>query len=397
MAISLRCLWPCISKPACYRPKAFYRKNTVVVATQDLQEETRIKTISSLSKVEEERAEQLYEKAIVINTMDSTALPQFDSKYCEKLADAGITALNTTVNVNVAFRPHEGLPEVMRQFYIWYDKLRENSDKIVQINSAEDIRKAKKDGKTGIIFGFQNPKPIDGDPDLIKIFHRLGLKICGLVYTRRNAFADGCGEKTDVGLSRIGEMFVAEMNKLHILIEMSHCQTRASLETIALSKDPVAFTHSNSKGVYDMPRNLTDEQIKACAEKGGVIGVNAFSNQLHPKAEMEGATIEHCLDHIEYDVRLVGANHVGIGTDSAEGRTIEDAMALSVAYPELRTSTMKLDQAMLAKRYALKDILDFKNYSRGLVARGYSDQEILKILGGNWLSLFEKIWRGPSY
>jgi membrane dipeptidase len=229
--------------------------------------------------------------------------------------------------------------------------------------------------------------------NLLKIFYQLGLRICGLAYTRRNAFADGCGEKTDCGLSRIGELAVEEMNKLGVLIDLSHCGYTASMQAIDLSKDPVSFTHSCARGVYDHIRNLTDEQIKACAEKGGVIGVNAFSNYLHPKGLAEGATVAHSLNHIDYIVNLVGVDHVGIGTDTTESRTVDEALELARAYPELGEPPKSVTLESIRKRYALKSIMEIRNYTRGLVARGYSDQEILKILGGNFLRLFKKVWK----
>ena len=225
------------------------------------------------------------------------------------------------------------------------------------------------------------------------IFYQLGLRVCGVVYTRRNTLADGCGEKTDCGLSRIGEVFVEELNKLHVLIELSHCQTKSSLQVIELSRDPVAFTHSNTRGVYDHVRNLTDEQIQACAEKGGVIGVNGFSSFLHSKGLEEGATVADAIDHIDYIANLVGANHVGIGLDSTESRTVEEALELQRAYPELGSSKETPTLESIRKRYALKTILDIRDYARGLVAKGYSDQEILGILGGNWLNLLKKVWK----
>lgn len=323
-----------------------------------------MKSVYKLSKVEEEKASDLLKKAIVINMMDSTSPSSFDSRYCQKLVETGLTALNTTVNINIAFRPWESLPEVIRQFCIWYAKLEENSDKILQVTSAEDIKEAKKKRKIGVIFGFQNPKPIDQDPDLLTIFHRLGLRVCGLVYTRRNSFADGCGESTDCGLSRTGELVVERMNKLHVLMELSHCGHRSSLQAIELSKDPVVFSHSNARGIYDHVRNITDEQIKACAEKGGVVGVNAFSRYLHQKGDEEGATVEHALDHIDYIARLVGVDHVGIGTDSSEGRTAEEIMQLARAYPELRSAPQTVEASSIEKRYALKTILEFRNYER---------------------------------
>lgn len=347
--------------------------------------------VSSLNKAEEERASALHEKAIIINMLDSTT-GGFERKYCEKLVEAGITTINTTANQNIAFRPYEGLPEVLREFYKWHKKIQENSDKLTHCTKVTNIMDAKKNGKTAVILGFQDPKPIDQDLDLLLVFYKLGLRICGLAYFRRNAFADGCGEKTDCGLSKIGEMAVGHMNKLGVLIDLSHCQYTASMEAIALSKDPVVFSHSNPRAAYDHLRNLTDEQIKACAEKGGVIGVTAFSTFLRPKGAIVGATIEDCLNHIDYIAKLVGVDHVGIGMDMAEGRTVEEVMLLARAYPELSKKQVKIDESAISKRYALRTILEFQNYTRGLVAMGYSDQEILKILGGNFLRVFERVW-----
>jgi membrane dipeptidase len=242
-------------------------------------------------------------------------------------------------------------------------------------------------GKVGIIFGFQNTTPIEDDLYMLSIFKELGVRIIQLTYMERNYVGDGCLEQSDCGLSRFGQEVIEEMNRLGILVDLSHVGYRTTMEAIEASEKPVAFTHANPCSLWDHPRNKTDEQIKALVQKGGVIGANIFPPFLAAGSQ---ATLEDVVGVIDYLVDLVGIDHVAIGTDFAEGRSREwfnwilagrskKGPGMELAYPIIYPAS-------------IQSAADFPNLTRALLARGYSEPHVKKVMGENWLRLFEEVW-----
>jgi membrane dipeptidase len=285
------------------------------------------------------------------------------------------------------------------------------------ILSADDIRKAKKSGMAGIIFGFQNTTPLLTHQTIsntyqcwgpIELFYNLGVRVIQLTYSRRARTGDGCYERTDCGISRSGIDVIEGMNELGILLDLSHCGRRTTLESIEVSKDPVAFTHSGTRSINDFARIKSDEEIKALTEKGGVIGIIAESNFVKHEGGLieKRATLEDLLDHIDHISDLVGIDHLGIGGDIPEirgdGKTGIDASRRRAIkrfkelggdkekYPDFWYGTNTYFKTMFVKGF--ETIAETLNITKGLVARGYSDQEVMKVQGGNFLKLFEKVW-----
>jgi membrane dipeptidase len=263
------------------------------------------------------------------------------------------------------------------------------------VQTVDDIRAAKAAGAAGIIVGFQNSDAFEGRLELVEVFHRLGLRICQLTYQRRNLAADGTGEPANAGLSLFGRGLVAELNRLGILIDLSHTSSKGTLETIELSEQPVAVTHACLQAFNPVPRNKTDEEIKALAANGGVFGMNAIARLLSPRGRDEGATISQFVDQIDYVVDLVGIDHVGLGLDINEGLTPELFAARKkgflTEFPELR-----MGGDFPFEHYYLLDLTtmrDMKRITEALVDRGYSDADVLKVLGGNFVTLFEQVWQ----
>lgn len=342
-----------------------------------------MKKYFELGKEEEQRVLEIQRKAIIVNAMESTysVHPQimFSNEYFQKLKSVGITCGIVTD----AHAPTHNFIETIKRMCVSYGYIDQN--KISMATTVEDIKRAKEEGKVALVRGFQNATPIEYDLDLLTVFHRLGVRVIGLMYNERNLLGDGCEEKTDCGLSKFGTQAVEEMNKLGILIDLSHVGYRSSMDAMETSKDPVIFSHSNARALSDHYRNITDEQIKALAEKDGVMGIAVFT----PLVGKINSNIENYLDHIDYVVKLVGVDHVGIGLDFIEGLTREEFEALK-SRPELALLLRGLELETVS---IIRSITEFTNITRGLVARGYSDEEIQKILGGNFLRVFEKVWR----
>jgi len=315
---------------------------------------------------------ELHNEAIIVDMLNSSLLCR---EYFEKLSSAGVTAINYTVAMNHSFR------ETIMRLLDLQDLIDENKDIATFVTSAREILEAKKEGKVGIIAGFQNIAPLEGDLRFLRIYENLGVRIIQLSYHFRNIAADGCKERTDSGLSEWGVELVKELNKLNILIDLAHVGRKSVLEAIELSRDPVIASHCNPRNILDVYQNKTDEEIMALAEKGGVIGVTAFPRMLCGDPD-RNCTIERVLDCIDYVVNLVGVNHVGIGLDFAEGWA---------EFPVTRRVLIKIDGRIYTWPKELRTITDLPNLTKGLIERGYSKGEIKKILGLNFLRVFREV------
>ena len=257
---------------------------------------------------------------------------------------------------------------------------------LVSATRAEEIRQAKREGKQALLYQLE-PITIRRQLERIDEAYGLGVRMMLLTFNSRNFLGDGCTERTDSGLSYLGIEVVERLNELGILIDLSHCGIQTSLDAIRLSKDPVLFNHTGARALNPGHHRLkTDEQLRAIADKGGLIGISAVPNQLSDRPEQG---IEDMLNHIDYAVRLIGVDHVAIGLDNIFGDQVghhrEMAASKSV---DFRRSTMHLAANFM---YGIESPLEWKNIIRGLVSRGYSDEEIAKIVGENALRVIEEV------
>lgn len=260
--------------------------------------------------------------------------------------------------------------------------------------TAEDLRAAKASHEPCIIFGLQGSEPLDGNLSCLDLLHRLGLRVLQLTYQRRNLAADGCGEPADAGLSVFGRTLVRECNNLGILIDLSHVGYRSTMEAIEISEQPVAFTHVNMHAHNPLPRNKTDEQVSFLAERGGVIGVNAIARLLSPHGEERGASLDEYVDQIDYVVQLVGSDAVGIGLDVNEDMTEEDFLERRKGFlrdfPELSSGNEFPFEHYYVRGLSMRTL---RSLTDALLKRRYNEDEVLKILGGNFLRLFDSVWK----
>ncbi len=180
------------------------------------------------------------------------------------------------LTASTAPRGPRELPRDHKNLGWWRRAFAENQDLILPVRATADILVAKAAGKTGIVLGFQNTCAVEDDLDLLAVFHELGVRVMQMAYMDANYAGQGCLERLDAGLTNFGLEMVAEMNRLGILIDLSHVGPRTTLDTIEASAKPVAFTHANPKSLCAHPRNKSDEAIKALARKGGVIGATIF-------------------------------------------------------------------------------------------------------------------------
>ena len=352
------------------------------------------RSINDLNEEEEQRALYLHRKATVINSLDASTLRywrpdgEYRHEYYPSLRKGGVTAI--FVNVVLDYRDRNFLHFGKRMSALWR-LCEKNHDISLIATSVEDIKKAKEEGKIAWVLTSQYIEIMENDVSLLAVLHRLGLRCLQLTYSTRNPIGDGCSERTDSGLSRLGIEVVEEMNRLGILIDLSHVGPASTMEAIKCSKDPVCFTHTCTRALSDQVRCKSDETIKALAEKGGVMGFSSNSMFTKVQGWAKGdTTIEDYLDHFDYVIDLVGVNHVGIGTDCTEGWTYEEwCEILKIPHDPSSYRSYNWERKYVK---GLRTASELPNLTRGLVARGYSDQEILKILGGSFLRIMKKVW-----
>jgi len=236
------------------------------------------------------------------------------------------------------------------------------------------------------------------------------MRVWQATYQQRNQIGSGCGEKEDSGLSNFGVQWVREANKLGIVISLSHVGYKTSMEVIEVSKDPVIFYHSNAKALCNHIRNITDDQMQACAEKGGVIGLTPVGSFVSSDKSMSQIGVEDYVDHVDYVANLVGTDHAGVGLDLCEGhswtreqllderrRLKEWLFTPTRQRQEVEDDFLKSNRERLyyyeVSMPWLKSIADMPIITETLLQRGYSEQDVKKIMGQNFLRVFEKVWK----
>lgn len=263
-------------------------------------------------------------------------------------------------------------------------------DWLIKVRTTDDIRRAKAEGKHAALLHIQCTDWLGTNLDMLDILANFGFKAIQLTYNTMNLVGAGCTERTDAGISNYGAMVLQRMNKLGIMIDTGHCGHQTTLDACALSKQPVVASHTLAKAVYGHDRAKSDDALLAIAKTGGVIGI-AITPFLITDAET--VTMEHYFDHLDYVVKLVGYEHVGIGTDwpfqlpDWGVKLMSQYAVQSMGFrPEHRYGDVITTHGYVDQR-------DFINITRGLVARGYSDEQVKAILGGNWLKVMDAVWK----
>lgn len=349
-----------------------------------------------------DKAREIHQKSIVVDGLTAVHLKDFNEKFIRNLKKGGITVIHITVPDVECF----SLSEVVKQLAGWFKSLRRlELYKVRLATTVKEIRDAKEEGGIAVVLGSQSAGFLGLDLNILDFFARLGMRTMQPTYQQSNQFGDGCGEKTDAGLSNLGAQWVERMNELGMVISLSHTGYKTSMDVMGISEDPIIFDHSNPKALCDHPRNITDDQIQACAEKGGVIG----SCPLAPFVQIDKGPmeigVEDYIDHIDYIVELVGVDHVGIGLDmTGSFYTSEQILEMRRLFPKLDSEAIyKYEDELLKsgrdKIYYyelympwLKSFSEMPIITEALLARGYSDQDVEKILGRNFLKVFEKVW-----
>ncbi len=350
-------------------------------------------------RMDSSRADRLHKQAIIIDGQGTAVLlptalvpppPVNGVPFLDRLMASGLTGMNVTMGISgigIGVDNFRAMVITVHGYLCYFELER---DRLIHVLTANDIVRAKQERKVGIIFGCQGlASKIEDDANLLRILHRLGLRIGQLTYNERNSIGCGCLETPDTGLTQFGRVCIREMNHLGIVIDMAHGGPRTAQDAIDLSDHPVIVSHANVRKLTDNPRNLSDDLLKGLAAKGGVVGITAYSPFCEAKPGVR-PTLREVIDHIGYVADLVGVDHVGIGSDFFEGESlVRFERFFRVRYPDvIRHYTL---ESVYAEGF--DGVACFPRLTEGLVERGFSDDEVLKILGGNFLRVFRQVWK----
>ena len=338
-------------------------------------------------------ASTLDQRAIVIDalanpgSMNVSWPPRgpLSQKQRDAIASSGITAINVTVSADF-----EGS---LRNIALWQGETDLYPTLLSIVRRHSDIEKAKRDKTLGLILGFQNTDMIDRDISRVDMFYRLGIRIIQLTYNDRNLVGDGCLEPGNAGLSAFGRQVVDRMNTLGIAVDLSHCGTQTTADGIAASKKPPLITHSGCREVYRHPRSKEDRELKAMADKGGVVGIY-FMPFIGPGP---GApTTEMLMRQIDHAIKVCGVDHVGIGSDLSTTPIDETAEYLREhkAFVDGRVARgiSAPDEMRPLFIPELNHSRRLEGVVRGLRQRNHATAVIEKIIGGNFHRVFKEIW-----
>ena len=304
----------------------------------------------------------------------------------EAIVGSGITAINVTVSA-------ETFEATTRTIALWQGEADRYPTLLSVVRRHTDIVRAKKDGTLGLMLGFQNTDMLERDLTRLDVFHRLGVRIIQLTYNDRNLVGDGCLEPGNAGLSAFGRQVVERMNALGIAVDLSHCGTQTTADGIAASTRPPLITHSGCREVYRHPRSKEDRELKAMADKGGVVGIYfmPFIGQ-----GTGAPTVDMLMRQIDHALKVCGTDHVGIGSDLSTAPINETPEYLREAKAFVGVRAARGISAPDESRPLFIPELNhsrrIEGVARGLQQRGHPAATIEKIIGGNFHRAFKDIW-----
>ncbi|MBI1416248.1 MAG: membrane dipeptidase [Limimaricola sp.] len=322
--------------------------------------------------------------------IDNLQYANWSEKIFRQMRAGGLDAVHVTIAYHETFR------ETVLQLEAWNRWFERFPDLIFQGFTAADVAHAKDTGRTAIFMGFQNPSPIEDDIGLVEVWHRLGVRFMQLTYNNQSLLATGCYEDHDTGLTRMGKQVVAEMNRVGMVIDMSHSAERSTLEAIEHSSRPIAITHANPHVWAPALRNKSDTVIRALGKSGGMLGFSLYPHHLKGKS---ACTLQDFCEMVARTAEMMGPEHVGIGSDLCQ-----DQPDSVVEWMRTGRWTKQVDYgegSAAAPGFPpmpswFRDNRDFPNLEKGLRATGLNPKEIAGIMGNNWARFYEVSFGGQA-
>ena len=317
--------------------------------------------------------------------IDNLQYCNWSRKIFEINRSAGLDAVHVTIVY------HEDFDELQLEIKKWEKLFRENSDLILPGKNFHDIDKANKENKTAIFFGFQNCSPIEDDINLVEKVHQLGCRFMQLTYNNQSLLATGCYEKVDSGVTNFGREVIREMNRVGLVVDMSHSAEKSTLDAIEFSEKPIAITHANPSFWHPAKRNKSSDLLKILSDSGGMLGLSLYPHHLKDNTN---CTLDSFCEMVAKTAEIMDVKKIGIGSD------------LCLDHPDTVVEWMRNGSWSKSKNYGegsknkpgfpkqpdwFLDARGFSNIEKGLKKVGFSDTETHGILGNNWYNFYKSI------
>ena len=317
--------------------------------------------------------------------IDNLQYCNWSRKIFEINRSAGLDAVHVTIVY------HEDFDELQLEIKKWEKLFHENSDLIFLGKNFQDIDKANKENKTAIFFGFQNCSPIEDDINLVEKVHQLGCRFMQLTYNNQSLLATGCYEKVDSGVTNFGREVIREMNRVGLVVDMSHSAEKSTLDAIEFSEKPIAITHANPSFWHPAKRNKSSDLLKILSDSGGMLGLSLYPHHLKDNTN---CTLDSFCEMVAKTAEIMDVKKIGIGSD------------LCLDHPDTVVEWMRNGSWSKSKNYGegsknkpgfpkqpdwFLDARGFLNIEKGLKKAGFSDTETHGILGNNWYNFYKTI------
>jgi len=315
--------------------------------------------------------------------IDCLQYANWSEKIFRQMREGGLDAVHVTIAYHETFR------ETVLNIERWNRWFEQYPDLIFQGEWASDIDKARDSGRTAIFFGAQNPSPIEDDIGLVEVLHKLGLRFMQLSYNNQSLLATGCYEAEDPGITRMGRQVIKEMNRVGLVVDMSHSADRSTIEAAEISERPIAITHANLHSWQPALRNKRDDVLRAVVENGGMMGFSLYPHHLRGKSD---CTVDDFCAMVATAAERFGAEHFGIGSDLCQDQpdSIVEWMRVGRWSKEIDYGEGSASAPGFPPQPTwFRDNRDFGNIESGLRKTGFSDSEVAGLMGGNWRRFFE--------
>ena len=314
--------------------------------------------------------------------IDALQYANWSEKIFRQMRAGGVDA----VHVTIAY--HENFRETVANIEQWNRRFERFPELIFHGRWAEDVERARATNRTAIFFGFQNPSPIEDDIGLVEIVHALGARFMQLSYNNQSLLATGCYEAEDPGITRMGKQVIREMNRVGLVVDMSHSAERSTLEAIDTSERPIAITHANPAFWHPALRNKSDTVLRALGQSGGMLGLSLYPHHLKDKS---ACTLDSFCQMAADTAERIGVEHLGIGSDLCQDQP--DAVVEWMRVGRWTKETDYGEGSAAAPGFPdmpdwFRDNRDFGNLENGLRKVGFGTAEVGAVMGGNWLRFF---------
>ncbi|MFE9835341.1 dipeptidase [Streptomyces sp. NPDC005551] len=346
--------------------------------------------INALGQLDNPNAPRSVEAAAQLNA--SSEQLTIDARALADAHASGLTAVNVTLGYTMGdLPPYE---HTLHEIAVWDAIVRDNAADLLKVRTVADIHRARREGRIGVVYGFQNAVAVGDDLDRVATFAGLGVRVVQLTYNQANHLGDGSMALANRGLSDFGRQVVEALNDQHLMVDLSHSGERTCLEAATMSRAPVSVNHTGCRALADLPRNKTDEELRLVASRGGFVGIY-FMPFLHVSGHAGAADV---VEHIDHAVNVCGEDHVGIGTDGTI-TSVDDLDAYRAHLAEHVALRRQAGVGAAGERadtlpfvLDLRGVDQFRELIRLLEKRGYRSERIEKILGRNFLDYAGRVW-----